>query len=330
MAPPAFKAVVSFIALLTALGWMNTPERWEGLKSSDIVREWRRKQTARMKRAPIPVGADPRTAGGCASPPLGKGLQVFNAVVLNEWNGSEPGGSVGGRLLSLSSAHLTNWTLGTSIFPQPQSCADLERASIYSSTLTSLDSLTFRNGSIFNGHATTTTTSRTSDVGKDVVDRMEGRGCTVRVVNGSEMRVEGQGIRDVESDMRGIAELARSLPGSLTLGVHPQMTGRLTIWMPRQRDTEVAHFGVDALTNVKAIALTMTGKYEPVTTIILNVYPSRRANDKVILSNLDTATFTHPSRVLWNVLGIPTLVLENTEIFGTILAPDAHIGKKLA
>ncbi|KAJ3057242.1 hypothetical protein HK097_010602 [Rhizophlyctis rosea] len=249
MSPPALRTVVSILVFLTALGWVTVPERWDGLKSTQFVREWRKQRSARIRRAP---GADPRTIGGCASPPFGNELQLFHAVVSNGWDGSGGGGFIGGRLLSLNSTTLTNWTLGTSIFPQPQSCPFLDTAFIYSSTLTSLSTTSLTNSTIRNGHVTT---SHASHIGEEVVNQMDDRGCGVRVLKEEEILVNGKDPSEVVEKARGVAEIVKALPGTLAVVKNPQLGGRVGLWMAKQRGTEVAHFGVETFEGAKAIGM---------------------------------------------------------------------------
>ena len=85
---------------------------------------------------------------------------------------------------------------------------------------------------------------------------MDDRSCGVRVVEKGEILINGKNPGEfVERSLRGVAAVAQGLPNSLGVVKNAQLGGRVGLWMPKQKGTEVAHFGVDVLKGAEAIGM---------------------------------------------------------------------------
>ncbi|KAJ3279823.1 hypothetical protein HK104_001139 [Borealophlyctis nickersoniae] len=244
MTVPALKTVTTILVAITAVLYTVLPDQeWAGLRESSFVQSWKQKRAARVKRAPVDLSLNARGMA-CASPPLGKVSSLFQAYVKEDWVGDKDGGIISGRLATGGSSTLTNWTVGRTLFPQPQSCFDLDAtSSIYPYAITSYGTFSMRRGDVQNGHVASA--SSDSFIGSDVVSKMQTRACHFKA--GVSFESFGVDLRDANREVEDVSGAVRGMEATVRVVLNAKIKGKVGLLLDGKKRTEVVHVPVHVL-----------------------------------------------------------------------------------
>ncbi|KAJ3018987.1 hypothetical protein HKX48_002483 [Thoreauomyces humboldtii] len=129
-------------------------------------------------------------------------------------------------------AQLTNWSLGSNLFPQPQSCPAIVAADIYPYALTAGPSslITMQAGDISNGNIGVVypgTNASTPGIGPTVLAKLRKRRCSVQGMdeqefdfNATQLELEGisEKLFDLDSTVTVVLDPVRPAKTIMTLG----------------------------------------------------------------------------------------------------------------
>ncbi|KAI8817167.1 uncharacterized protein EV422DRAFT_257925 [Fimicolochytrium jonesii] len=295
----------------------------DALERLGVSKDWIREQpVSRARRAPVRI-TQPKSTSDCLNPSFGHAASLFHLFV-KDTVASEGESVVHGRLAVGGAADLTGWSIGASIFPQPQTCAALSQARIYPYALTTGSTLTMSSGSVTNGHiGTNGAPSNTTkfQIGDAVQRGLVSRQCGVEDIADLEFDFS-ETQKEVEMISKKLFELEQTAWVGLERIAPPKMVIKLG-----GNVTEVAYMDAESLAVSKLVAvLSKPVRMTPGTTIIINIFGS----PDIHLSGIDTSILTFPNKILWNFPEATNILFEDTDWYGTVLAPRAHVVLKSA
>ncbi|RKO89363.1 hypothetical protein BDK51DRAFT_48475 [Blyttiomyces helicus] len=253
----------------------------------------------------------------CATPPIGELASQFHVFTKDFFDGSDEGGVVHGRLASIGPIHATNWSIGMSLFPQPQTCPSLAAAAIHSHALSSHSAITMLSGDVGNGHisyASRNAHDSESRIGHAVVAKLQARSCQFK--GATDLALDAVG-----AEIDGLSRRLKAMkPTTVAMSDARDLT-RILVKVEGLQ-TEVVEVPGRAMDPSSAIVVFGDRPLAGDTTVVINVYGA----PEIHLKHFDTTTFNYPSKIIWNFHDAKRIVMERMDMFGTILAPNAHIG----
>ncbi|KAI8920127.1 hypothetical protein DFJ77DRAFT_451233 [Powellomyces hirtus] len=293
------------------------------LESLGVSGDWiREPQVQRTRRAPVRI-TQPKSSSDCLNPSFGHAGSLFQVFVRDSFNGSIEGGIVHGRLAVGGDAQLTNWSIGSAIFPQSQGCPTLIEAQIYPYALTTGSSVTMRDGDVVNGYlgVSEAESAPVNDIGEDVVEKLRRRRCGVQKMEEQEFD-----FTQTQLELESISFSLYGLDQTVRVAVDYSPPVK-TIMKLEGKVTEIVYIDAEALMQSKVVAVSSKPvRLTPGITVVINVF----GEGPIDMIGTDTSILAFANKVIWNFQEARSLYFEDLDWYGTILAPHAHVEAKSA
>lgn len=152
-----------------------------------------------------------------------------------------------GRLAIGGPASLKYWSIGRSIFPQPQSCTFLTNTNIFPYALLSNSSLSLHNTEILNGHIGTSTL-KIPKFDPEILSTLKERQCGVQTLESGEFDFDGTK-GELEEVSRRLAEMDQTV----WVGVERMRPSKIVMKLLKGGGTQVAFVDAGALSQVEIV-----------------------------------------------------------------------------